>query len=83
MTSRAATATANKHPHAGNGRPAAVNGRFDTAALTAAFDEAVARAVETHRRADAPLAVARDGRVCWVDADGNEVPAPEWTAGKQ
>ena len=78
MNSSSATATPTEQPHAGNGRPIERNGRFETAALTAAFDEAVARAVETHRRADVPLAVARDGRPCWVDADGNEVPAPDW-----
>ena len=47
---------------------------FDTLTekATKAFEEAVAAAIETHRRLGQPIAILRDGEVVWIPA--SEIP---------
>lgn len=45
----------------------------DHARIDEALAEAVREAVEQHRRAGNPVAIWRDGRVCWIEA--RDIPA--------
>lgn len=45
----------------------------DDARIDEALAEAIREAVEQHRRAGNPIAIWRDGRVCWIEA--RDIPA--------
>ena len=66
-----------------NGRP--TNGRVDIGAIfddheaiAAAFERATESVRQESRITGIPLVFWRDGRCVWEDADGTEVPEPDW-----
>ena len=46
--------------------------------IAAAFERATKSARTESRITGIPLVFWRDGRCVWEDADGNEVPEPDW-----
>ncbi len=53
-----------------NGKPDKIEEIFaDEKKITEAMQRAVREAVETHKRAGNPIAVLKDGKAIWVEAD--------------
>jgi len=69
-----------RQPHCDRGRvprPGAVM-RDRSEAIAAAGAAATEHARRESRMTGIPLVFWKDGRCVWEDADGNEVPEPDW-----